>query len=68
MVDRRCRKNVASKYIDGVFFDALLQVLAPSNKKQWGKEKYDAIEQGLKDLIKETRERIGVINYWFIME
>lgn len=25
-------KNVASKYIDGVFFDALLQVLAPSNK------------------------------------
>lgn len=52
-------KNVASKYIDGVFFDALLQVLAPSNKKQWGKEKYDAIEQGLKDLIKETRERIG---------
>ena len=52
-------KNVDSKCIDGVFFDALIQVLAPSNKKQWGEEKYDAIAQGLKDLIKETRERIG---------
>lgn len=52
-------KNVNSKYIDGVFFDALVQVTAPSNEKQWGKEKYDAVQKGLKDLIKETRERIG---------
>jgi len=52
-------KNVDTKYIDGVFFDALVQVTSPSNQKQWGKEKYDAIQQALKDLIKETRERLG---------
>jgi hypothetical protein len=52
-------KNVDTQCIDGVFFDALVQVTAPSNEKQWGKEKYDAIQQGLKNLIKETRERLG---------
>lgn len=49
-------ENVNTKCIDGVFFDALVQVTAPSNKKLWGNEKYNAIQQGLKDLIKETRD------------
>lgn len=52
-------KNANNPYIDGVFFDALIQVLAPSNKTLWGEEKYKAIKQGLNDLIKETRERLG---------
>ena len=52
-------ENISNQDIDGVFFDALIQVLAPSNKRLWGEEKYTAIKQGLKDLIKETRERIG---------
>jgi hypothetical protein len=53
------KKNLKNKNIDGVFFDALNQVTSPGNKKKWGIEKYDAIQQGLKDLIKETRYKIG---------
>ena len=53
------RKNLDNKNIDGVFFDALNQVTNPSNKRKWGIEKYDSIQQGLKDLIKETRAKIG---------
>ncbi len=52
-------KNLKNKNIDGVFFDALNQVTSPGNKRLWGVEKYNAIQQGLKDLIKETRCKIG---------
>ena len=53
------KENLNNKNIDGVFFDALVQVTNPANKKLWGTEKYDSIQQGLKDLIKETRAKIG---------
>lgn len=53
------KQNLKNKNIDGVFFDALNQVTSPGNKRVWGVEKYDAIQQGLKDLIKETRCKIG---------
>ncbi|NRD20713.1 hypothetical protein HNV08_11690 [Winogradskyella eckloniae] len=51
--------NLKDKNIDGVFFDGLVQVTNPGNKKLWGTEKFEAIQQGLKDLIKETRAKIG---------
>ncbi len=44
---------------DGVFMDAFPQVSSPANKALWGEEKYNAIQQGLKDIIRETREKIG---------
>jgi hypothetical protein len=53
------KDNLNNKNIDGVFFDALNQVTSPGNKRLWGIEKYNAIQQGLKDLIKETRDKIG---------
>jgi len=51
--------NIMNENIDGVFFDALVQVTNPGNKRLWGVDKYNAIQQGLKDLIKETRAKIG---------
>ena len=48
-----------NKNIDGIFFDALNQVTNPGNKKLWGDEKYNAIQQGLIKLIEETRCKIG---------
>jgi hypothetical protein len=53
------KENLNNKNIDGVFFDALVQVTNPANKGLWGIEKYNAIQQGLKGLIKETRAKIG---------
>jgi hypothetical protein len=53
------KENLDNKNIDGVFFDALNQVTNPGNKRLWGLDKYNAIQQGLKDLIKETRSKIG---------
>ncbi len=53
------KNEVKNGNADGVFMDAFIQVAAPSNIKLWGKDKYDAIQQGLKDLVKETREVIG---------
>jgi len=53
------KTNLDNKNIDGVFFDGLVQVTNPGNKQLWGTEKFDAIQQGLKDLIKETRAKIG---------
>ena len=44
---------------DGVFMDAFPQIISNNNIPLWGNEKYDAIQQGLKDIIKETREKIG---------
>lgn len=39
--------------------DAFPQIIAESNKTLWGEKKYDAIQQGLVDVIKETRSKIG---------
>ncbi|MDQ8183558.1 putative glycoside hydrolase [Pelagicoccus sp. SDUM812005] len=44
---------------DGVFMDAFPQVENKGNIELWGQEKYDAIQQGLKDIIRETREKLG---------
>ncbi len=44
---------------DGVFMDAFPQITHERNIVFWGQEKYDAIQQGLKDIIKETRQKIG---------
>ncbi|MCH6255596.1 putative glycoside hydrolase family 15 protein [Puniceicoccaceae bacterium K14] len=44
---------------DGVFMDAFPQVENQANRKLWGDDKYDAIQQGLHDIIRETREKIG---------
>ena len=44
---------------DGVFMDAFPQVTSQANRKLWGDEKYEAIQQGLKDIIQETRRKIG---------
>ncbi len=56
--------DVAAKAIvegsaDGVFMDAFPQVSSPTNIELWGQEKYNAMQVGLKDIIRETREKIG---------
>lgn len=53
------QKAVVEGSCDGIFLDALPQVKAEGNKTLWGQEKYDAIQQGLADLIKEARTKIG---------
>ncbi|WP_417443137.1 putative glycoside hydrolase [Joostella sp.] len=52
-------KGVTDYNCDGVFMDAFPQVNASANIDLWGQEKYDAINQGLHYLVKETRERLG---------
>ncbi len=44
---------------DGVFMDAFPQIAASGNKQLWGEDKYQAIQQGLKDVIRETRQKVG---------
>ena len=44
---------------DGVFMDAFPQVTSQANRRQWGDEKFEAMQQGLKDLVRETRLKIG---------
>ena len=56
--------NVAQKAVvdgstDGVFMDAFPQIKASANRALWGDEKYEAIQEGLKDIIAETRNKIG---------
>jgi hypothetical protein len=61
---RRWWTTVASDAVnngsaDGVFMDAFPQITHKRNIALWGQEKYDAIQQGLRDIIKETRQKIG---------
>uniref|UniRef100_UPI0039658D1D Glycoside-hydrolase family GH114 TIM-barrel domain-containing protein n=1 Tax=Stieleria marina TaxID=1930275 RepID=UPI0039658D1D len=56
--------NVAAKAVvdgtcDGVFMDAFPQIASQANRKLWGDEKFEAIQQGLQDIIQETRQKIG---------
>lgn len=44
---------------DGVFMDAFPQVKSQANRNLWGDAKYDAIQQGLVDIVGETRRKIG---------
>lgn len=53
------KKAVVDGHADGVFMDAFIQVINKGNIKLWGQKKYDAIQQGLKDLIAETRAALG---------
>jgi acetyl esterase/lipase len=39
--------------------DAFPQIVAEDNKPLWGQEKYDAIQRGLRAIVKETRAKIG---------
>lgn len=56
------RKAVVDGSSDGVFMDAFPQIKATRNRELWGDEKYDAIQQGLLEIIDETREKIGEEN------
>lgn len=53
------KKAVVYGTCDGVFMDAFPQITNKNNEKLWGTEKFDAIQQGLKVIIKETREKLG---------
>lgn len=53
------KNEIVNRNTDGIFMDAFIQVSNPSNIKLWGQKKYDDIQQGLKSLIKETREKLG---------
>lgn len=44
---------------DGVFMDAFPQITSQANQRLWGDEKYEAIQQGLEDIVRETRRKIG---------
>lgn len=52
-------KAVVQGSCDGVFMDAFPQVVASANKRLWGSDKYQAIQQGLVDIVEETREKLG---------
>lgn len=45
---------------DGVFMDAFPQVTSRANRRLWGDAKYEAIQRGLKDIVQETRRKIGL--------
>ena len=53
------RKAVVDGSADGVFMDAFPQITHERNVALWGAEKYAAIVQGLREIIKETRRKIG---------
>jgi hypothetical protein len=53
------RQAVVEGSSDGVFMDAFPQITHERNIALWGQAKYEAIQQGLKDIIKETRQKIG---------
>jgi len=44
---------------DGVFMDAFPQVSSAANRRLWGDEKFEAVQQGLRDIVRETREKLG---------
>ena len=51
------RKAVTEGSCDGVFMDAFPQIAGDANIELWGQEKYDAIQEGLRELIRLTREK-----------
>lgn len=53
------KKAVVDGPCDGVFADAFPQIASPANIKLWGQEKYDAIQAGLIETLKLTRQKIG---------
>jgi len=53
------RKAVVDGSCDGVFMDAFPQIAAAANIKLWGKEKYDAILDGLVATVALTRKKVG---------
>lgn len=53
------KENIIKGHTDGIFMDAFIQVAGNGNIKLWGQEKYDTIQQGLKDLVQETRNALG---------
>jgi hypothetical protein len=53
------QKAVKAGSSDGIFMDAFPQIVSEKNKELWGNEKYEAIQKGLKDIIEQTREKIG---------
>ena len=56
------KKAVINGPCDGVFADAFPQIASPANIDLWGQEKYDAIQAGLVETLKLTREKIGKDN------
>ena len=51
------RKAVVEGSCDGVFMDAFPQIASEANIELWGQEKYDSIQDGLRELIRLTREK-----------
>ena len=60
------KKAVNNPHIDGVFMDAFNQVKAPFNLKNWGQEKFDAMNRGLDALVNETNAALDAdkITIW----
>ncbi|NLR93624.1 putative glycoside hydrolase [Flammeovirga agarivorans] len=52
-------KSAIKKGCDGIFMDAFMQVGSKVNERKWGKEKYDAIQKGVFQLMEELRAAIG---------
>lgn len=59
------KKAVVDGSCDGVFMDAFPQVAAEANRALWGDSKYDAIQQGLVEIVKATRAKLGDDNLIF---
>lgn len=54
------KKAVVDGSCDGVLMDAFPQITTPANRRLWGNEKHDAIQEGLVSTIELTREKVGV--------
>lgn len=52
-------KAVRDQGCDGVFMDAFPQITSRANRRIWGDQKFAAIQQGLRDTIELTRQKIG---------
>jgi len=53
------KKAVVDGSCDGVFMDAFPKIASEANMTLWGESKFDAIQQALVDIVKETRAKIG---------
>lgn len=53
------KKAVVEGSADGIFMDAFPQITHERNVALWGPKKYDAVQRGLNEIIKETRRKIG---------
>lgn len=56
-----CARAMRSAPLDGVFLDAIpkIAMLEARNRVEWGDAKYEAVERGVRELMRLAKEKIG---------